>query len=186
MLVIQMLMKRALSGAVPLLAAGAKLQEEILAGPSFAEASEGDWAAEDRLAEGMKKAFLLAAGGAMQKYREQLAEQQEIVGALANMVMDCFAAESCVRRAQKAESARGAESAAVMADAARVCLHDAAQNVETSARTVLSAVAEGDTLRTQVAVLRRFLKREAVDSIALRRRIADAVEAGDRYPFEGR
>jgi len=186
MLVIQMLMKRALSGAVPLLAAGAKLQDEILAGPSFAEDAEGEWAAEDRLVESMKKAFLLAAGAAMQKHREQLADQQEIVGALANIVMDCFAAESCVRRAQKAESARGAQSAATMADAARVCLHDAAQNVETAARTVLSAVAEGDTLRTQLAVLRRFLKREPVDSIALRRRIADAVEAGDRYPFEGR
>ena len=186
MLVIQMLMKRALSGAVPLLAAGAKLQDEILAGPSFAEDAEGEWAAEDRLVESMKKAFLLAAGAAMQKHREQLADQQEIVGALANIVMDCFAAESCVRRAQKAESVRGAQSAATMADAARVCLHDAAQNVETAARTVLSAVAEGDTLRTQLAVLRRFLKREPVDSIALRRRIADAVEAGDRYPFEGR
>jgi butyryl-CoA dehydrogenase len=186
MLVIQMLMKRALSGAVPLLAAGAKLQEEILAGPSFEEASDSVWAGEDRLVEGMKKAFLLAAGAAMKKHREHLAEEQEIVGALANIVMDCFAAESSVRRAQKAESARGAESAAAMADAARVCLHDAAEGVGTAARTVLSAVAEGDTLRAQLAVLRRFLKREPVDSIALRRRIADAVQASDRYPFEGR
>jgi butyryl-CoA dehydrogenase len=186
MLVIQMLMKRALSGAVPLLAAGAKLQEEILAGPTFEEASDSVWAGEDRLVEGMKKAFLLAAGAAMKKHREHLAEEQEIVGALANIVMDCFAAESSVRRAQKAESARGAESAAAMADAARVCLHDAAEGVGTAARTVLSAVAEGDTLRAQLAVLRRFLKREPVDSIALRRRIADAVQASDRYPFEGR
>jgi butyryl-CoA dehydrogenase len=186
LLVIQMLMKRALSGAVPLLAAGAKLQEEILAGPSFAEAPDGAWAAEDRLIEGLKKAFLLAAGAAMQKHREQLAEQQEIVGALANIVMDIFAAESSVRRAQKAETSRGAADAATMSDAARVCLHDAAEHVDAAARTALGAVAEGDTLRTQLAVLRRFLKREAVDTIALRRRIADAVEAGDRYPFEGR
>jgi alkylation response protein AidB-like acyl-CoA dehydrogenase len=186
MLVIQMLMKRALSGAVPLLAAGAKLQEEILAGPSFAEAPDGGWAAENRLIEGMKKAFLLAAGTAMQKHREQLAEQQEIVGALANIVMDIFAAESSVRRAQKAESVRGAEAGAAMSDAARVCLHDAAESVDRSARAALNAVTEGDTLRTQLAVLRRFLKREPVDSIALRRRVADAVEAGNRYPFEGR
>ncbi|MGD0839586.1 MAG: acyl-CoA dehydrogenase family protein [Candidatus Acidiferrales bacterium] len=186
LLVIQMLMKRALSGALPLLAVGAKLQEEILAGPSFEDAPAAPWAAEDRLVEGMKKTFLLAAGAAMQKHREQLADQQEIVGALANIVMDCFAAESCVRRAQKAEAARGRDSAATMADAARVCLHDAAESVDSAARTVLSAVTEGDTLRTQLAVLRRFLKREPMDSIALRRRIADAVKAADRYPFEGR
>jgi len=186
MLVIQMLMKRALSGALPLLAAGAKLQEEILAGPSFEDAPDGPWAAEDRLIEGMKRAFLLAAGAAMQKHREQLAEQQEIVAELANIVMDCYAAESCVRRAQKAETARGRESAGAMADAARVCLHDAADRVGIAAGTALSAVAEGDALRTQLAVLRRFLKREPVDTIALRRGIAAAVQASDRYPFEGR
>jgi butyryl-CoA dehydrogenase len=73
-----------------------------------------------------------------------------------------------------------------MADAARVCLHDAADRVGIAAGTALSAVAEGDALRTQLAVLRRFLKREPVDTIALRRGIAAAVQASDRYPFEGR
>jgi len=186
LLVIQMLMKRALSGALPLLAAGAKLQEEILAGPSFDDAPSGAWADEDRIVEGMKKSFLLAAGAAMQKHREQLAEQQEIVGALADIVIDVYAAESSVRRAQKAETARGAQAASAMADAARVFLYDAADRVEKQARTALAAVADGDTLRTQLVVLRRFLKREPADAVALRRNVAAAVTAGDRYPFEGR
>lgn len=186
LLVIQMLMKRALSGALPLLAAGAKLQEEILAGPSFDDAPSGAWTDEDRIVEGMKKSFLLAAGAAMQKHREQLAEQQEIVGALADIVIDVYAAESSVRRAQKAETARGAQAASAMADAARVFLYDAADRVEKQARTALAAVADGDTLRTQLVVLRRFLKREPADAVALRRNVAAAVTAGDRYPFEGR
>ncbi len=186
LLVIQMLMKRALSGALPLLAAGAKLQEEILAGPSFDDAPSGAWTDEDRIVEGMKKSFLLAAGAAMQKHREQLAEQQEIVGALADIVIDVYAAESSVRRAQKAETARGAQAASAMADAARVFLYDAADRVEKQARTALAALADGDTLRTQLVVLRRFLKREPADAVALRRNVAAAVTAGDRYPFEGR
>src|SRR6202049_3504277 len=65
LLIIQMLMKRALSGALPLLAAGAKLQEEILSGPSLEEAAEGPWAAEERIVAAAKKTFLLAAGAAM-------------------------------------------------------------------------------------------------------------------------
>jgi butyryl-CoA dehydrogenase len=186
MLVIQMLMKRALAGTLPLLAAGAKLQEEILAGPSFDDAPSGAWADEDRIVEGMKKSFLLAAGAAMLKHREQLAEQQEIVGALADIVIDVYAAESSARRAQKAEAARGTQATSAMADAARVFLYDAADRVEKQARTALAAVADGDTLRTQLVVLRRFLKRESVDTVALRRNVAAAVTAGDRYPFESR
>ena len=100
--------------------------------------------------------------------------------------MECYAVESSLRRVQKAEAARGAASTSVMADAARVFLHDAADRVEIGARRCLAAVLEGDMLRTQLAVLRRFLKREPADTVAMRQRVAAAVQAGDRYPFEGR
>ena len=186
MLIIQMLMKRATSGALPLMQAGAKLREEIMAGPSFEEPPGGEWAAEERILAGLKKAFLLVAGAALEKYREHLADQQEIVAALSDVVMECYAVESSLRRVQKAELARGATSTAVMADAARVFLHDAADRVEVGARRALAAVLEGDMLRTQLAVLRRFLKREPADTVAMRQRVCAAVQAGDRYPFEGR
>jgi hypothetical protein len=129
---------------------------------------------------------LLVAGAALEKYRERLADQQEIVATLSDIVMECYAAESSLRRVQKAESARGAESTAVMADAARVFLHDAADRVEIGARKAMSAVLDGDMLRTQLAVLRRFLKREPADTVAMRHRVSAAVQANDRYPFEGR
>jgi hypothetical protein len=58
--------------------------------------------------------------------------------------------------------------------------------VEKEARTALAASADGDTLLTQLAVLRRFAKHSPVDTIAMRRRVADAVLAQHRYPFEGR
>ncbi len=133
-----------------------------------------------------KKIFLLAAGAAVQKFREQLAEQQEIVAALANIVMEIYAMESCLRRAQKTAWQIEARPRRVMADAARAFISDAVDRIEHEARTALAATVEGDKLRTQIAVLRRFAKRDAVDTIALRRRVAAAVLAGDRYPFEGR
>src|SRR5258708_38384532 len=83
LLIIQMLMKRALAGTLPLLAAGAKLQEEILAGPSLEETSAGPWAGEEAILAGAKKGFLLAAGAAVRDYREQLSHQPGIVGGLA-------------------------------------------------------------------------------------------------------
>jgi alkylation response protein AidB-like acyl-CoA dehydrogenase len=185
MLIIQMLMKRALGGVLPLIPAAMKLGEEVLAGPSFEEAPTGPFAEEEKSLEQAKKIFLLASGTAMQKFREQLAEQQEIVAALANIVMDAYAMESTLRRAQKASAARG-EAASVMGDAARAFIYDAMDRVEKDARTALTATAEGDTLITQLAVLRRFAKHAPLDTIAIRRRVAAAVLAQDRYPFENR
>jgi alkylation response protein AidB-like acyl-CoA dehydrogenase len=186
MLIIQMLMKRAMAGIVPLIPAAMKLGEEVLAGPSFEDAPTGPFADEERSLAQAKKIFLLASGTAVQKFREQLAEHQEIVAALSNIAMDVYGMESSLRRAQKAAAKRSGEASAVMGDAARAFIYDALDRVEKEARTALAATAEGDTLTTQLAVLRRFAKHNPVDTIALRRRVADAVLAQDRYPFEGR
>ena len=157
MLIIQMLMKRAMNGQLALIPAAMKLADEILAGPSFEEAPEG-----------------------------VLAEEQELIGALANIVMEIYAMESTLLRAQKAAASKGEAAAAAMIDVARVFISDAAERVDHEAKRAISAVHEGDMLMTQMAVLKRFGKRPAVDTIALRRRIAAAVQAQDRYPFEGR
>src|SRR5579883_2596789 len=185
MLIIQMLMKRAMSGQLPLIPAAMKLADEILAGPSFEETPEGVLAEEARTISNAKKMFLQAAGGAVQKFREKLADEQELIGALSNIVMEIYAMESSLLRAQKAAAARG-EAAAIMADAARAFINDAAERAEHEAKRVIAAVHEGDVLTTQMAVLRRFAKRAPVDTIALRRSVAAAVQSQDRYPFEGR
>jgi len=186
MLIVQMLMKRALGGQLALIPAAMKLAEEILAGPSFEEAPEGVLADEARVIANSKKMFLQAAGGAMQKYREKLADEQELIGALSNMVMEIYAMESCLLRAQKAAASKGEPASQAMIDATRVLIADAAERVEHEARRAISSVHEGDILTTQMAVLKRFGKRAPVDTIALRRRVAAAVQSQDRYPFESR
>src|ERR1700683_3103991 len=186
MLIIQMLMRRAMSGALPLIPAAMKLADEVLAGSSPRDASEGVLADEAALVSSAKKIFLQTAGGAVQKYRDKLAEEQELVGALANIGMEIYAMESSLLRAQKAARSRGEEASAVMVTAARVLIGDAMERVEHDARRALAAVHSGDMLTTQMAVLKRFTKRVPVDTIALRRQVAAAVQSGDRYPFEGR
>jgi alkylation response protein AidB-like acyl-CoA dehydrogenase len=186
MLIVQMLLKRAMGGQLPLIPAAMKLAEEILAGPSFEEAPEGVLAEEARVVANAKKMFLQAAGGAVQKFREKLAEEQELLGALSNMVMEIYAMESSMLRAQKAAMTRGEAASQAMIDAARVFISDAAERTEHEAKRAIAAVHEGDMLTTQMAVLKRFGKRAPVDTIALRRRVAAAVQSQDRYPFEGR
>jgi alkylation response protein AidB-like acyl-CoA dehydrogenase len=186
MLIIQMLMKRAMGGQLALIPAAMKLADEILAGPSFEEAPEGVLAEEARTIANCKKMFLQAAGGAVQKFREKLADEQELIGALANIVMEIYAMESTLLRAQKAAGAKGEAAYSVMIDATRVFIADASERVDHEAKRAVAAVHEGDMLTTQMAVLKRFGKRPAVDTIALRRRVAAAVQSQDRYPFESR
>jgi alkylation response protein AidB-like acyl-CoA dehydrogenase len=186
MLIIQMLMKRAMGGQLALIPAAMKLADEILAGPSFEETPEGVLAEEAKVVANAKKMFLQAAGGAVQKFREKLADEQELIGALSNMVMEIYAMESCLLRAQKAAATRGDGATSVMQDAARVFIAEAMERVEHDAKRAIAAVNEGDMLTTQTAVLKRFGKRATVDTIALRRHVAAAVQAQDRYPFESK
>jgi len=180
------LMKRAMGGQLALIPAAMKLADEVLAGPSFEETPEGVLAEEAKVVANTKKIFLQAAGGALQKFREKLADEQELIAALANIVMEIYAMESSLLRAQKAAQAKGEAASSAMIDAARVFIADAAERVDHEAKRALAAVHEGDMLTTQLAVLRRFGKRNAIDTIALRRRVAAAVQSQDRYPFEGR
>jgi alkylation response protein AidB-like acyl-CoA dehydrogenase len=186
MLIIQMLMKRAMGGQLALIPAAMKLADEILAGPTFEEAPEGVLAEEARVVANAKRMFLQAAGGAVQKFRDKLAEEQELIGALSNIVMEIYAMESCLLRAQKSAASRGEAATQTMVDATRVFIAEAAERVEHEARRAVTAVNEGDMLITQMAVLKRFGKRAPVDTIALRRGVAVAIQAQDRFPFEGR
>jgi butyryl-CoA dehydrogenase len=186
MLIVQMLMKRAMGGQLPLIPAAMKLADEILAGPSFEEDSEGVLAAEAGVVANAKKIFLQCAGGAVQKFREKLAEEQELVAALSNIVMEIYAMESCLLRAQKSAAAKGQASSQAMVDAARVFISDASERVEHEAKRAIATIHEGDMLTTQMSVLKRFSKRAPVDTIALRRNVAIAVQSQDRYPFEGK
>jgi len=175
-----------MGGQLALLPAAMKLADEILAGPSLEEAPEGVLSEESRVVANAKKIFLQAAGGAVQKFREKLAEEQELVGALANIVMEVYAMESCLLRSQKAAETRGEAANSAMIGAARVFISDAMERAEHEAKRAIAAVYEGDMLTTQLAVLKRFGKRATVDTIALRREVAAAVQSQDRYPFEGR
>ncbi|HEV2386066.1 MAG TPA: acyl-CoA dehydrogenase family protein [Candidatus Acidoferrales bacterium] len=183
LVIVQMLMKRAMAGVLPLVPAALRLAEEVLAGPAAEEPSSGPLGAERQSVDRGKKAFLLAAGTAVKKFREKLADEQEIVAALADIVMEIYAMESATLRAEQALARSGST---VLAEAARLVVYDAADRIEKRARTALTAAAEGDELRAQLAVLKRFSRREPVDTIGLRRRLAAAVLAADRYPFEGR
>src|SRR5258707_15264947 len=133
-------MKRAMGGQVGVIPVSMKLADEILAGPSFEEAPEGVLADEARAVANAKKMFLQAAGGAVQKFREKLADEQELIGALSNIVMEIYAMESCLLRALKAAAEKGESASQTMIDAARVFIADAAERLDHEPKRAVTAV----------------------------------------------
>ncbi|HXY10728.1 MAG TPA: acyl-CoA dehydrogenase family protein [Terriglobales bacterium] len=175
------LLKRAMSGQLPLMPAIKKLMDEVVAGPVGGEDREGPLSEERKLVAQAKKLSLFAAGSATQKHMQALENQQEILGAIADMVIEVYAMESAVLRAQKIAEGKGQSAAGLPIAMTRVYLSSAMEKVEANARKIIAAVAEGDMLRTQLAILRRLAKYEAFNTIALRQQIAEKVLERGKY-----
>jgi alkylation response protein AidB-like acyl-CoA dehydrogenase len=174
-----MLIRRALKGALPLIPAAKKLQDEILT-PSIGEPlSDEPLENARRSVTALKKVSLMVLGTAMQTYGEKLSEQQELLTLAADIITDVFAAESVVLRALRMPAHQSSLGVA----AAEVYVSDAAARIEIAARSALAAMAEGDTLRTLLAALRRLLKPAPVNTVARRRQIADAIIERKAYPY---
>ncbi len=182
LLIVDMLFKRATKGQLPLLSAAKKVAGELMSAAPAGLASSEPLAAEVALVAASKKAFLFASGVAAQKYMDKLRDEQEVVGVLADIVMDTYAAESALLRARKIVSQKGTADVLPVV-MMQVFVRDALDRVERNARTALAACAAGDTLRSQLALLRRLLKREPIDAIALRRKVARATIEAGRYPI---
>src|SRR4051812_15900280 len=179
-----MLIRRAVKGDLPLIPAAKALQDELLGPPSMSSPSddEGVLADESRAIAAFKKTSLMVFGVAMQTYGTKLTDQQEVLMHLADIAIDVYSAESAALRAQAASAANGPR-AALHVDAARVFVNDAAMRIDASARQALAATADGDTLRTLLAALRRLLKVTPINTVAARRRLADATVERGGYPL---
>jgi alkylation response protein AidB-like acyl-CoA dehydrogenase len=177
-----MLMKRAMSGKLALLPAAQSLLDEVLS-PSMGgfEDDEGLLSAELRLARAGKKVALMTLGTAAQKYMMALADQQEILLGVADIIIDTYLMESAILRAQKLAARSGEEAASRYVDITRVFCNDAIERINLNARTTLAAMSEGDELRTLLAALRRFAKYTPVNTVALRQKLADNLISSNRY-----
>jgi len=173
------LLKRAMSGQLPLMPAIKKLMDEVLSGPSTGEDFEGPLADERKLVANAKKLGLFVAGAATQKYMQAIQDQQEVMGAIADMTIEIYAMESAVLRAQKIAEQKGESAAALPIAMTRVYMSQALERIEAAAKKVIADVADGDMLRTQLAILRRLAKHDPFNTIALRQQIAGkTIEAG--------
>jgi alkylation response protein AidB-like acyl-CoA dehydrogenase len=171
-----MLARRAAKGDLPLIPAAKRLMDEVLAPPALDPGSDVPLDAERRAVASMKKVALMVLGSAMDTYREKLNDEQEVLLATADILIDAYASESTVLRAAQ-------DGSALHEAAARVFVHEAVARIEASAKTALAALSEGDMLTTRLAALRRLLKVRPINTVILRRQLSDATVERRSYLF---
>lgn len=170
------MLKRAMQGKLALLPAIGKVMDEVMAGTAAREESAGPLSAEKTLLASAKKLGLFAAGAASQKYPTNLQDQQEIMGSLADILIEILVMESAILRAEKFGGRSRTAVGLAKLSAAR-----SFRIIQNSAERILGAIAEGDMLRTQMAIFRRLAKHDPVNTVAIGRAVAEEMIQAERY-----
>ncbi len=184
MLTIDMLMKRAMKGSIDLMNPAMAVQKELLAIPDFgASEEEGIFAKEKKALSNLKKAGLMVAGAAVQKFMMKLSDEQEVLMNLADMLIEEYIAESTLLRVEKLIGLRGEKACEIQKEMALIYLHYAIEKAASSGRSAITAFAEGDELRLMLMGLKRFTKIDPYNLKDARRKVADFVIEKGEYPF---
>ncbi|QHV98443.1 acyl-CoA dehydrogenase family protein [Spirosoma endbachense] len=184
MLVVDMLLKRAMKGELDLMGPAMAVAKEIMSIPDFnSEEEEGLFVAEKKVLRNLKKAALMVAGAAVQKFMMNLSNEQEILMNVADMAIEIYVAESVLLRVEKLIGIKGEDAVTLQKQMATVYLHEAVEKVNNAGRAAITSFAEGDELRGMLMGLKRFTKIEPMNLKDARRQIADAIIAENKYIF---
>ncbi len=185
MLSVGMLIKKAFKGHVDLIGPATKVQEELMGIPSFDTPDYSELFAEEKEMIGkLKKAFLMVAGGAVQKYGPDLDTHQQLLMASADILIDIYMAESCLLRTEKLAKKEGEEKVKEQIAMAKLYLYKAVDVVTQKGKESVISFAEGDEQRMMLMGLRRFTKYTNMPNIIeLRETIAAKLVTENKYCF---
>jgi alkylation response protein AidB-like acyl-CoA dehydrogenase len=174
------LLKKAMKGELPLMQKTMALQSELM--QIMPSQSDGSTLSQEaHLLAMAKKIFLMVGGLAVQKYGMSLEKEQEVLSNMSDMMIQIYAMESALLRTQKMMKRSGDDKAKNAIQMTTVFVHEAFGKIEDWAKETLSAMESGDTLRTQLSILKKLTKNTPVDSIALKREIAARVIQAEKY-----
>ncbi len=184
LLTVDMLLKRAMKGRLDLMGPAMAVSKEIMSIPDFSsEDTNTPFAVEKKILKNLKKAILMVAGAAVQKFMMQLPDEQEVIMDIADMGIELYVAESVLLRVEKLAQLRGLEQVSLQYKMAQVYLYEAVENIARSGRSAITSFAVSDELRVMLMGLKRFTKAEPVNLKQLRREIADHFIAQNSYTF---
>jgi hypothetical protein len=166
-----------------LLGPATAIQKELMSIPEFGEEPTGVLAKELKAIQNAKKAILMTAGMAVQKYMQKLADEQEIIMNLTDMLIEVYTSESAILRTQKLATIKSEAEAQPYIDMAQVYVSDSLERINLYGKHAIAAFAEGDELKLLTLGLKRFTKSDLVNTTKLRRNIADKLIKANAYCF---
>jgi len=174
------LVKKAMKGELPLMQAAASLQEELM---SYypQEIEDAPLAAEKHLIDMTRKIILMVAGSALMKYQQAISKEQELLAFSADMLIELYAMDSVVKRTERAIAATGLENAQQKLEMTTVYVQEAFDRIEGWAKEALATMEEGDDLRLRLSILKKLTRRTPINTVQLKRAIADRVIAAGEY-----
>ena len=182
LLMLDMLLKRAMKGELDLMTPAQNVQKELMAIPDFGNGEDTPFAAEKKALSNMKKAALMVAGSAVQKYMMQLGKEQEIIMNIADMIIEIYTSESVLLRVENLTEMKG-DDAAIYHDILKTHLNDSIDRLNIAGKNAINSMAEGDENRMLHMGLKRFTKTAAFNSKEARRRIAKNLIDANKYCF---
>jgi len=183
MLIIDFLMKKAFKNELPLLSASQAVVKDLMSIPDFSEPDETLFVRENKLVSNFKKAALLVAGAAAQKFMKALSQEQEILMNISDIITDCYLSESVLMRAERLIELKGEENCKEQIAMAEVFIYDAADRIHKNAKDALNSFASGDELRMMLLGIKRFTKHSGLNSKASRRLIAEKLIEENKHCF---
>ncbi len=183
MLIVDMLLKRAMKGELDLMTSAGNVQKELMAIPDFGTGDEAPFSEEKKTLANMKKAALMVAGTAVQKYMMQLAKEQEIIMNISDMIIEIYTTESVLLRVEKLTSMKGAAAVEVYHDIMKTYINDSVERLNLAGKNAINSMSEGDENRMLLMGLKRFTKSASFNTKDARRRIAKELIDANKYCF---
>ncbi len=184
MLIPGTLMRRALQGRLNLLQAAQAIPQELMSySPLAVQLPDEPLALQEHMVKMSKKIALMVAGVAAQKFGADLAKEQEVLAKIADIIIEIFAMESGLLRTKKIIASQGEEKAKYQIAAVETYVDEKIPTIEMWAKQGLAYVEQGDTLRTQLAGVKKLARYQPIDTVSRRRAIADRIIELESYPF---
>ena len=183
LLTVDMLVKRSMKGRLNLLGPAMAIQKELMSVPEFGEEPTGVLAKELQAIRNAKKAILMTAGMAVQKFMQKLADEQEIIMNLTDMLIEVYTSESAILRTQKLAAMKNEAGLQPYIDMTQAYVSDSLERINVYGKHTISSFADGDELKMLTLGLKRFTKFDLVNTTKLRRNIANRMIEANGYCF---
>lgn len=184
MLLVGMIFKRAMKGELDVMTPAMAVAKELTSVPSFETPDMSQLFAEEKdLLKRLKKSILMVAGKAAQTFGPKLNDQQEILMNIADMLIEVYAIESAMLRTEKLISIRGEEACNIQINATKVYTASAVDKINAAGKEAIAAFTNGDEQRVMLMGMKRYTKMNPVNTMQLRREIAEEMISANKYVF---